>query len=136
MFSSPLSKKKKVVKEDDEDEQMAMFAKRFNKFIKMRKDRRNQRIPKGDSSKKENNQIVYYKCKKLRHIKYDCPIWKKNNAKKGKMKAMVATWSDSDNSDDDESMDDEIANLYFMALEEHKVTSNSCDSTPYIFDKL
>ena len=44
---------------------------------------------------------------------------------------MVARWSDSDYSDDDE-----IANLCFMALEEPKVTSNSCDSNPYTFDEL
>ena len=55
---------------------------------------------------------------------------------KGKKKAMVATWSDSDYSDDDESIDDEIANLYFMALEEQKVSSNSCNSIPYTFDEL
>ena len=54
---------------------------------------------------------------------------------KGKKKAMVATWSDSDYSDG-ASIDDEIANLYFMALEEQKVSSNSCDSIPYTFDKL
>ena len=49
---------------------------------------------------------------------------------------MVARWSDSDYFDDDESIDNEIANLCFMALEEQKVTSNSCDSNPYTFDEL
>ena len=44
----------------------------------------------------------------------------KRDMDKGKNKAMVATWSDSDYSDDDESIDDEIANLCFMALEEKK----------------
>ena len=55
---------------------------------------------------------------------------------KGKMKAMVTTWSDSDYSVDDELIDDEIANLCFMALKDIKVSSNSCDSIPYTFDKL
>ena len=50
--------------------------------------------------------LVWYR---LRLCKFDCPIWKKNDAKKGKKKVMVATWSDSDNFNDDESMDDEIA---------------------------
>ena len=50
---------------------------------------------------------------------------------KEKKEAMVATWSDSDYFDDDQ-----ISNLCFMALKEQKVSSNSCDSIPYTFDKL
>ena len=49
---------------------------------------------------------------------------------------MVETWSDSDYSNDDESINDEISNLCLMALEEQKVSYNSCDSTPYTFDEL
>ena len=49
---------------------------------------------------------------------------------------MKDIWRDSDTSDDDESIDEKIANICFMALEEQKVTSNSCDSNPYIFDEL
>ena len=48
---------------------------------------------------------------------------------------MVATWSDSDASDDD-SYDDEVANLCFIALEDSKVTSILCDSNSYIFEEL
>ena len=49
---------------------------------------------------------------------------------------MKDIWRDSDTSDDDESIDEKIANLCFMALEEQKVTSNSCDLNPYTFDEL
>ena len=55
---------------------------------------------------------------------------------KGKKKAMVATWSYNDTFDYDDSDDDKVANLCFMALEKDKVTSNSYDSTPYTFDEL
>ena len=48
---------------------------------------------------------------------------------------MVATWSDSDTSNDD-SYDDEVANLCFMALDDSKVNSITCDSNSHSFDEL
>ena len=48
---------------------------------------------------------------------------------------MVATWSDSD-AFDDESYDDEVANLCLMALDDSKVTLTSYDSSVYSFDEL
>ena len=51
------------------------------------------------------------------------------------MKAMVATQNDSDASDDN-SYDDEIANLCLMALDDSWVTSNSYESNSYTFDEL
>ena len=118
--------------EVEEDEEMAMFAKRFNKFMRMNKARRPPRkeIMKGDSSKKEKEPIICYECKKPGHIKFECPMWKKSNLKKQKKKAMVATWSDSDTSDNDE---EEVANLCLMAHDEPKVLSNA---NTYSFDEL
>ena len=55
---------------------------------------------------------------------------------KGKKKSTVAIWSDSDYFDDDESINDEIVKLCFMAFEELKVSSNFCDSILYTFDEL
>ena len=37
---------------------------------------------------------------------------------------------------DDESYDDEVANLCLMALDDSKITSTSCDSSVYSFDEL
>ena len=117
---------------------MAMLARKFNKYLRMKKfenGRKPQRkdISKEGTSKREKDPIVCYECKKPSHIKFDCPFLKKQNSRK---KAIKAIWSDSDTSDDDESMDEKITNLCFMALEEQKVTSNSCDSNPYTFDEL
>ena len=50
-------------------------------------------------------------------------------------KAMVATWSDNEASNND-SCDDEVANLCLMTLKDSKVTSIFCDSNAYIFDEL
>ena len=41
-------------------------------------------------------------CKKPGHIKYDCPLYK-SEAKRSKKKAMMATWSESE----DESSEEE-----------------------------
>lgn len=45
---------------------------------------------------------MYYECKKLGHIKYDCPFlkkrWKMKKKKNKKGKAMKATENDSDSS--------------------------------------
>ena len=59
-----------------------------------------------------------YECKKLRHIMFECPFLKKQSKRPSK-KAMVATWSDSDASNDD-SDDDEVANLCLMAIDDSK----------------
>ncbi|GAV69684.1 hypothetical protein CFOL_v3_13185, partial [Cephalotus follicularis] len=62
-------------------------------------------------------------CNKPSHIRPDCPKLKK---KKDKKKAMIATWSDSDDSSSDENKNEEIANIAFMAMEdENQVCSSS-----------
>ena len=81
---------------------------------------------KGESSKRENDPIVCYECKKLGYIKFECPILKKQSKKPNK-KAMVAPWSDSDAFDDD-SYDVKVVILFLMTIDDSKVTSISCDS--------
>ena len=125
----------------DEDEEMAMFARKFNKFMRMKRfgnARRPQRkeIMKGESSKKEKDPIVCYECKKPGHIKFECPLLKKQSSRKPYKKAMMATWSDSDISEDESHDDDEVANLCFMALDDPKVILNTHDSNAYTFDEL
>ena len=91
---------------------------------------------RGESSKKEKYPIVCYECKKSGHIKFECPLLKKQHSRKPNKKAMVATQSDSDVSDDESYDDDEGSNLCLMALDDSKVTSNSYDSNAYSFDEL
>ena len=101
-----------------------MFARKFNKFMRMKKfgnGRRPQRIEmiKRGSSKREKDPIICYECKKLGHIKFEYPFLKKQHSKKPNKKAMVSTWSDSDVFND-ESYDYEVANLCLMELDDSK----------------
>ena len=99
---------------------MTMFAKRFNKFMRMRASGSNRRNNKRDQEEVgRKDSIVCYECKKSGHIKFNCPLLKRSNDRFHKKKAMVATWSDSDCSDDDSN--EENANLCFMAIEDEKV---------------
>ena len=82
---------------------------------------------KGELSKeKEKNQpIICYECKKPDHFRSECPQLKKGQKKFKKKKAMMATWSDSNNSIIDEESHEE-ANLCLMA---HK-TEVSAETQP------
>ena len=103
--------------DEEEDDDLAMLAK-FKKFLKKeRKFRKNYKkdFGKGEFKKKEND-ITCFECKKSGHIKAECPLLKYKN-KKVKKKAMVATWSDSEISSDEEEEEKEVANLCFMAWE-------------------
>ncbi|KAH1032312.1 hypothetical protein J1N35_044486 [Gossypium stocksii] len=104
---------------------MAMFAKKFKTFMKFNKAKRflGRDNIKSELSKKENDPIICYECKKPGDIKFDCPQLKKKGALNQKNKDMMATWSDNDSSDSDK--DNEVANLCLMAIKEPKVILNS-----------
>ena len=65
----------------------------------------------------------------MRHTKYGCPRFNKNGS--SLKKAYVAIWID-----EEDSNDDEVTHLCFMALQEGEVTSNSSISNSYTFDEL
>ena len=139
-LKSTIQKEKYDHNGSDEDEQKAMFARKFNKFMRMKKVGNGKRpqkrnMIKEESNKRENDPIVCYEYKKSGHIKFEFSLLKKQHSKKPNKKAMVATQSDSDASDDD-SYDDEVANLCFMALDDSKVNSITCDSNSHSFDEL
>ena len=75
--------------------------------------------------------MICYKCKKSGHVKYDCLLYK---AKREKKRAMVATWSQSEDSSDDEDKN-EVDNMCFMAFEDKdEVNSNLDENEDFIFE--
>ncbi|GMI66175.1 hypothetical protein HRI_000286800 [Hibiscus trionum] len=93
--------------EESEDEEMAYLFTKFTRFMKSEMDK-----SKHESRKKMKDS---HKSKK------------RGSSSK---QAYVATWSDED------SIDDEVAHLCLMALNEGEITSNSSISNSYTFDEL
>ena len=81
----------------------------------------------GDKDKwEEKRDLVCFKCKKPGHIKYDCPLYK-SEAKRRMKKTMIATWSESEESSEEEN-EKEVANMYFMAIDDlDEINSNFSD---------
>ena len=84
---------------------------------------------KGEHSKKKDKQsLICYECKKPGHFRSECPQLKKG-PKKYKKKAMMATWSRSDESSSEEENSNEQANLCLMAHENEVNTETPDDFT-------
>ena len=98
---------------DEESEldeaEMDMLTRRFRKLFKKSGERRKFRDLKNRKEKKE--LIKCYECKKLGHIRTECPLLNKH-----KKKAMVATWDDSDEETSDDEEHQEMTNLALMAI--------------------
>ncbi|GAV84318.1 zf-CCHC domain-containing protein/UBN2 domain-containing protein [Cephalotus follicularis] len=124
-------KKKKVVAlksstvedsdNDDDDDELALFTRKFKKFLANKKKfggKPNKKIhQKGESSKLE--ETICFECNKSGHYKSDCPRLKKKEFLK-KKKSMIAIWDDSDESSSDENSREEVAQLALMAIEEEE----------------
>ncbi|KAL6333030.1 hypothetical protein AAG906_020050 [Vitis piasezkii] len=71
----------------------------------------------GDKEKwEEKRDLVCFKCKKPGHIKYNCLLYKSEDKRRMK-KAMMTTWSESEESSAEEK-EKEVANMCFMAIDE------------------
>ena len=133
------AQEEKVVEEaklSNMEDDIALVTKRMQKFMMKNKfggktynKRSNYKKECPLKEKKKENregakEVTCYKCKKPGHIKYDCPLYK---AKKEKRRAMMATWSQNEDSSDDES-ENEFANMCFMAFEDQDKVSSDSDS--------
>ena len=142
------AQEEKVVEEanlSNMEDDIAHITKKMQKFMMKNKfggktyNKRSNYKKEGPSKEEKENregakEVNCYKCKKPGHIKYDCPLYK---AKKEKRRAMMATWSQSEDSSDDES-ENEFANMCFMAFEDQdKVSSDSDDNeVSFEYDEL
>ena len=91
--SSSKAKSNDYSSDGSEDEEMALLAKRFTKYLKKKKFQNDKRMFRREGGKDEASKkdpIVCYECKKPGHIKYDCPNLKKH-PRIDRKKAMMAT---------------------------------------------
>ncbi|WJZ84635.1 hypothetical protein VitviT2T_004230 [Vitis vinifera] len=115
-------------KPSDEDDDLALITRKLNKYMRGERFRgrkftsrrdpsKNESSSHGDNEKwEEKRDLTCFKCKKLGHIKYDCPLYK-SEAKRRMKKAMMATWSESEESSEEEN-EKEVANMCFMAIDD------------------
>jgi len=101
----------------NEEEKIAMITRKFRKFLKLGKFKKNKKI---------NDNPLCFKCNKPDHMKKDCLLLKpkgnfKSSNKFKKKKAFQAICDNSDLSSSDEEEITESANICFMAQED-KVT--------------
>ncbi|RVW80169.1 hypothetical protein CK203_054137 [Vitis vinifera] len=113
-------------KPSEEDDDLALITRKLNKYMRSERFRgrkftsrrdlsKNESSSHGDKEKwEEKRYLVCFKCKKLGHIKYDCPLYK-IEAKRRMKKTMMTTWSESEESSKEEK-DKEVANMCFMTI--------------------
>ena len=91
---------------------------------------RKRPLTKGKHSKEKDKDqlLICYECKKSGYFKSECPQLKKD-LKKYKKKAMMATWSGTDDSSSEEEDSTEQANLCLMAHENEVDTETPIDFT-------
>ena len=82
----------------DDDVEIAMLTRNFNSFLKRKHPSRTRDFNKKyeGEGKKKTKKVTCYECKKLGHIKSECPKLKsKNKGAKDKKKAFKATWDNT-----------------------------------------
>ena len=131
-----------ISEESELDEELALITKKFKKFLKKGKPYCQicrQSDQKSFTQKKDNQEIqdvrTCFNCKKPNHMVKDCPLMKTSKRKDEKKKrAFQAKWdqSDYDGYSSDSSDEEEVANMYFMAVESEVSELNS----DFSFDEL
>src|SRR5262249_393254 len=128
---------------DEGDEDINLLVRKLNRFFKKQRGKKFSAFKKTTNyrkndagkaykekeKKEEKKEIQCYECKKLGHIKYECTsLIKKMEQYKKKSQAMLATWSDLDDTEtspEDSDEEEEEANLCLMTTSEvHSESEN------------
>ncbi|GAV66026.1 zf-CCHC domain-containing protein/UBN2 domain-containing protein [Cephalotus follicularis] len=121
-------KKKKVIafksstvdsSEEESDDEMALITRRFKRFLAKKKfGSKNLKKSTPSKSKTKKEEIICFECNKSGHYKSECPRLKKAKETIKNKRAMLATWSDSDESSSEEEENQEVAQLALMAIDD------------------
>ena len=89
--------------EIDEDDDLSLFIKRFNKFLRVRGNQRRTNFKSKKRAKDSSSTPKCYECNQPGHLRVDCPIFKKRMEKSEKKafndkkaKKAYITWDKND----------------------------------------
>ena len=125
---------------ESEEDDFALLARRFRKFMKKGRFNQRRNFQKEKDQKESNPSIELrcFECKKLGHIRSDCPQLKRKDHKEKKVKKKaLAAWSEDELSTSEDSQDKEVANVCFMTKLDDEVTSKFSNSiSEFTFEEL
>ncbi|GKV15815.1 hypothetical protein SLEP1_g26564 [Rubroshorea leprosula] len=108
--------------DEEDDEEFVLLAQKFKRLLRKDKlknqgqQKKNYKSSKGKGESSKKDEIICYKCKKVGHIKFECPNNDEKSLKaKKKKKAMVATWSYSEDSSSSKEESGMEAHICLMA---------------------
>ena len=127
----------------DEDDDLSLFVKRFNKFLKVRGNQRRPNFKSKRRTETSSSTPKCFECNQPGHLRVDCPIFKKKmeksekkNFSEKKLKKAYITWDENDMESSEDSENEEI-NLCLMAKSyesDEEVTSSN--NLSISFDEL
>ena len=119
----------------DNDEDISLFVKRFNKFLRVRGNQKRPNFKPKRRTKTSSSTLKCFECNQPGHLRVDCPIFKKNINDK-KLKKAYITWDENDMESYEDSENEEI-NLCLMEKSyesDEEVTSSN--NLSISFDEL
>jgi len=128
----------------DEDDDLNLFVKRFNKFLRIRGNQRRPYFKPKRRTKDSSSTPKYYECNQPGHLRVDCPIFKKRmeksekkNFSEKKAKKAYITWDDNDMESFEDS-GNEVINLSLMAksYESDEEVTSSNNNLSISFEEL
>ena len=104
----------------DNDEDISLFVKRFNKFLRVRGNQKRPNFKSKRRTETSSSTLKCFECNQPGHLRVDCPIFKKKmeksekkNLSEKKLKKAYITWDENDMESSEDSENEEI-NLCLM----------------------
>ena len=126
----------------DEDDDLSLFVKRFNKFLRIRRNQRRPNFKSKRRTKDSSSTPKCYECNQPGHLRVDCLIFKKRmeksekkNISEKKEKRDYITWDDNDLESSEDS-ENKVINLSLMAKSYESDEEVTSSNKSISFDEL